>query len=231
MRVETPCINADSTALTDLYRLRLYGQRCGRADTAFFGYLDARGRECDTLYFDLTVDSLGTTYDLWAIAEDTSGNLSPGASHFGLAVPARDFEPGLLGAYYNRMDWTQFCGSRIDGPIAFDWGSGGPIPCITPYDYSVEWTGKLRASVEGIYTLWLDVTSGAQLKVNGAALIDRLTDETTWTQGWPQFLAAGSENAIELRYVFNWQGGARITLSWTPPGGTKATIPLDALEH
>lgn len=233
MMVVAPCTNDDSlhTPLTDLMAIDLYMLRCGRSDTLALGSLDAVGRECDTLYFDLGVDSIGTTYDVFGYARDTSNNRSWRPAFYGLAVAAREFDPGLLGAYYNRMDFTQFCGSRIDGPIDFDWSGGSPLPCVTPYDYSVEWTGKLRASIEGIYTVWLDVNGGARLWVNGSLLIDRITDVTSWTQGWTQYFDAGSENEVRIAYVFNWQGSARVRFSWTPPGGVKATVPLDALVH
>jgi hypothetical protein len=113
--VTAPCYNMDAPSkefptvpacfdtvgasrCTDLDAIILFGRRCGQTDSTIIGEISARGRECDSLSFDMEIefpaDTLGRTAYIWARARDISGNLScdPGV---GVTINVEKTEPGV----------------------------------------------------------------------------------------------------------------------------------------
>lgn len=232
MEITAPCTNDDSlmTPLTDLKQIVLYGQRCGRPDTVRLGTIPAMGRECDTLSFDLQIDSTGTTFDLWAFSEDVNGNRSRRPVWCQIAVPQQDYSAGLWGQYYADTTFTDYRLSRADQNIDFRWEEGAPAPNM-PRDYfTVRWTGSIRTTVSGQYKFKVLINNGARMWVGGNKILDDWADLSERTATVYATLNGGSEYDFMMEYKENL-GIARIVLSWTPPGGTEAVVPPSAFVH
>lgn len=142
---------------------------------------------------------------------------------------------GLFGSYY---DYTGESfpspppptgtptGTRVDGPIDFDWGSGSPgVPGIGTDFFAIRWDGAIHVTSSGSYQFQTVSDDGVRLWVNDVLVIDNWTDHaaTTNTSGNVS-LVAGQTYSIRLEYYEN-AGQAVIRLRWGPSGGPFVPIP------
>ncbi|HHJ05974.1 MAG TPA: hypothetical protein ENK24_00575, partial [Anaerolineae bacterium] len=176
---------------------------------------------------DLELARGNHTLHLLATARNTQGQLQlrwqpPNQTEE--VIPPRAFyhapvtNNGLLGKYYANPNWQ--------GPPAFTQIDAflNVYFHLTPLPrpYSVEWVGQLEVPAAGFYNLGLRAVSGAQLFLDGKALLATETPnqytETTVS------LLAGLHN-IKVRFL-DAQDRSRIHLYWTPPGlGEPEPIP------
>jgi photosystem II stability/assembly factor-like uncharacterized protein len=140
---------------------------------------------------------------------------------------------GLYGEYYNDppkehlLSLPRF--SRIDRGISFDWGVGSPAQGIGTDDFSVRWTGWLKAPATAKYTIDVNSDDGVRLWVGDSELID----------GWypvPQHrvyegleFVGGRLYPVRLEY-FEAGGLARVQLSWKAgEEGDLEAIPAECM--
>ncbi|MDQ2075234.1 DUF6701 domain-containing protein [Marinimicrobium sp. ABcell2] len=140
---------------------------------------------------------------------------------------------GLVGEYYN---WTGSSpppppsgtpdGTRIDGPIDFNWGAGSPgVVGIGADQFSVRWQGFVRVEQSGNYQFQTVSDDGVRLWVNNQLLIERWNDHSAATDtSGNVFLTAGELYPIRLEYYEN-TGQAVIRLRSAPAGSSFAPIP------
>ncbi|HVM28505.1 MAG TPA: PA14 domain-containing protein [Mycobacteriales bacterium] len=118
-----------------------------------------------------------------------------------------------------------------DGSFNKDWGTLSPVPGIVPEDnFSLRATGLIRLDQAGTYTFTLDADDRARLWIDNKLVVDH------WPDGaWNGAKSATFHNAVAgallpIRIEHNdTGGGARLRLSWTPPGQSSATVPASAL--
>jgi hypothetical protein len=132
---------------------------------------------------------------------------------------------GLTGTYY-RTDYnlTGDYSTRVDPVINFDTSVSGACGAtvwsmenMCPDNFSVRWTGQVKAPVDGDYTFATTSDDGVRLWVDGVPLIDN------WTTHGPTqdigastvHFVAGSTHDIELDF-YERGGGELIDLQWTP---------------
>jgi PA14 domain-containing protein/galactose oxidase-like protein/K319-like protein len=141
---------------------------------------------------------------------------------------------GLTGRYYNDpADGTKFTTlvrTRIDPTVNFDWGTGSPVPgVVKAEDFSVRWTGQIRAAVTGDYTFSTVSDDGVRLWVNGRLLINNWTSHATTTDtSAPIALVAGVKYSVVMEY-YERTGGAVASLRWAYPGQDTQVIPQSRL--
>jgi hypothetical protein len=83
-------------------------------------------------------------------------------------------ENGLLGSYFNQIDFNGETYMRIDKTMNHQWEENSPWPeYIDPETFSVLWTGRLVPSRSGRYTLYLLADDGARLWINGDLVLDQ----------------------------------------------------------
>lgn len=237
MTVLTPCTNddatdsTDATPLTDLKQINVWWQRCGRVDSLLLGVIPAAGRECDSLPFDIQIDSIGTTYDLWAYAEDFSGNKSILAIHCAIAVPWEDYAYGLWGTYYSDTTFTQPVTARLDPTLDVEW-SGVPAAGVPDDGFGVRWAGRIRTLAGGTYAFRAYINNGFRMRIGGEPVIDGTSwtnPNTHWSSGSID-LAAGTEYDFSADFR-DEQGLAFVHLYWTPPGSAEQIVPASAFVH
>jgi MSHA biogenesis protein MshQ len=132
---------------------------------------------------------------------------------------------GIPGDYFNNMTLSGSpAGTRIDGPVDFDWGTGDPgVTGIGADQFSVRWDGILRATVTGNYQFQTVSDDGVRLWVNNTLIIDNWTDHAAATDTSGNVaLTAGELYFIRLEYYENG-GSAEIRLRWQPPGDVTFT--------
>lgn len=131
---------------------------------------------------------------------------------------------GLLGTYFDNMDFTSQKFTRTDSTVNFNWGSGAPASSIQPDLFSVRWTGSVLAPKTETYTFYTHSDDGAKLTVNGQVLVNKLVPQgpTTWSGSIA--LIAGQKYSIQYEYIERY-GGAQASLSWSSPTLAKQIIP------
>ena len=134
---------------------------------------------------------------------------------------------GLRGQYYNDGGSAQyplanpFAGSpaltRTDATVDFNWGGNSPGSPVNPDNFSVKWTGQVKAPTTGTYTFTVTADDGVRLFLGGETLIDAWRDQGPTAYSRTATLTAGTLYNIELHF-YERGSGAECRLHWTPPG-------------
>jgi hypothetical protein len=131
----------------------------------------------------------------------------------------RGMQPGsgLVGSFYPNANWSGEPSTvRIDRQIAYYFHF---LPLSRPY--SVRWTGRLLAPIEGTYQLGIKAISTASLSIDGNLVIEPTEPGELQTQ--ETLLTAGMHD-LELQFLDN-QSHSQVYLYWQVPGQNLETIP------
>jgi hypothetical protein len=131
---------------------------------------------------------------------------------------------GLLGTYFDNMDFTAQKLARVDPQVNFNWGYGSPAGSVQTDTFSTRWTGQVQAQKSETYTFYTKSDDGARLTVNGKVLIDKLIPQGPTEYSGQIALAAGQRYSIQLDYMER-SGGSEVSLSWSSPTTAKQVIP------
>ncbi|WP_164880624.1 multicopper oxidase domain-containing protein [Clostridium manihotivorum] len=128
---------------------------------------------------------------------------------------------GLLGSYYGDKKFDDVILKRLDERISFDWS------CDKPKDleeeFSVKWTGKIKASTPQRYKLQLFCIGNATVKLNGKEI---LTVKDYYSLPYAfDMIDFEKDNFydIEITYVGNSKG--KIALQWSSSTNKKEIVP------
>ncbi|QEH43316.1 PA14 domain-containing protein [Chitinophaga sp. XS-30] len=127
---------------------------------------------------------------------------------------------GFKGEYFYRTDRNNRVKAyeKNDPLIAFmDNASivANPPPGVSPLgnQYSVRWTGRIKAPVTGVYNITTDSDDGVVLCVNDTCIIDDWKDHPPKINYATLNLEAGEVYNIKLDY-FNGVEGAKMVMEW-----------------
>ncbi|HYE83331.1 MAG TPA: PA14 domain-containing protein [Clostridia bacterium] len=135
---------------------------------------------------------------------------------------------GLMGEYYDDIDFEDLVFTRVDPEIDFNWGFKAPDPSMDNTSFSVRWTGQVEAEYTGKYTFYAYASNGVRLWVNGKRIIDE------WRFLFPKEgkgtieLTAGEKYDIKVEYQ-EMIGRAKAVLSWSCKEQNKQLIPRERL--
>ncbi len=176
--------------------------------------------------FDVKVDALGSgPLALSALVDD----LAPATAAAGtVTASAGPGATGLIGEYYDNIDFTGTLLQRIDPAVDFDWANGSPDPSMGVDDYSIRWTGWLRPDVSETYTFYTQTDDGVRLWIDDQLVIDKWIDQAVTEWSGTIALQAGVE--VSVRMEFYERGGQAVArLFYSAPGVVKQVIPADHL--
>jgi parallel beta-helix repeat protein len=160
---------------------------------------------------------------------DVAGGSSPDCNDNGLPDECEGpAVSGILGEYYDNMNFTGMVRYRVDSTINFVFGNLGPWPDFGSDTFSIRWRGLLRTSSAGTYTFYSFTDDGVRLWVNGQLIIDRWVDQAPTEASGTISLNADTWYSFTMEYYENG-GGAVAVLYWQPPGEPKSLIPPDRL--
>jgi glucose/arabinose dehydrogenase len=172
----------------------------------------------------------GTTYQFssWSDGGAASHVISTPAANttFTATYQATTTPPGvgLLGTYWDNINFTGPSVTRVDGVVNFNWGAGAPIAGIGADTFSVRWSGQVRAKVSGTHTFFTTSDDGVRLFVNGTQVINNFTDHSAVENSGTIALTAGQ--LYDIRMEFYENGGQAVAqLRWSAPGVAKEVIP------
>jgi beta-glucosidase len=143
------------------------------------------------------------------------------SSEFSTPSDKNELVRGLKGEYFSNKELSGAPTlSRIDRRIMFDWGDLAPASSLPEDNFSVRWTGKMKADTEGDYEFFVRGDDGYRLYVNNQLLIDDWHDQGTTTQSAILHLGSNSLNDIKLEY-YEHTGGAEISFGYRLLGEEK----------
>jgi len=170
--------------------------------------------------------SAPSTYPLRLIVTDGAITVSDDIT----VVVAQDGTiTGLLAQYFNDPgDGTHFvtpAKSRQDPNIEFDWASGAPDPLVQADNFSVRWTGQIKAPVTGAYTFSTTADDGIRVWINGQLVVDDWSDHAARTvSGAAVSLVANTMYDIKVEFYDHTRLGSA-KLLWAYPGQSQVIVP------
>jgi WD40 repeat protein len=136
---------------------------------------------------------------------------------------------GLRAELFDGPDFDRPVVARYDLPPNQAWAGTALDPRLTPDQFSIRWTGWLKAPRPGCYTLRLTADDRARLWLDGRLLLD--TSLASSARGSEAAVdLSGEPHSLRIDYVQGW-GDAHIVVRWSPPGGAPVPIPAEALFH
>lgn len=128
---------------------------------------------------------------------------------------------GLLGRYFANGDWTPpEVLSRIDA--RFD-RYIHVVPLPRPY--TVEWTGKVAAPVEGLYRFGLESIDESMLWIDETLVVEA-QQPNTYAEG--EIALSQGLHDIRIRFA-DRTSHTHINVYWQPPGRERQILPMEAL--
>jgi MYXO-CTERM domain-containing protein len=130
---------------------------------------------------------------------------------------------GLMGQYFDNMNFTGTSLTRVDAQVDFNWGVESPDATLGPDTFSVRWTGQLKADFAETYLFSTTTDDGVRLTVDDAVVIDNFTNHAPTLDTGSLALTPGWHPVL-LEYFENG-GGAQVALSWSSPSQPEQIIP------
>lgn len=126
---------------------------------------------------------------------------------------------GFKGEYFNDIHLRNRVYQKNVPVLSFQ-NSGeltaNPPPGATPLgqnDFSVRWSGRIKAPVTGVYTIHTTSDDGIAVFVNDTAVIDEWTDHSVMTKDATVNLEAGEVYKVRVDY-YNGPGVANLVVEW-----------------
>jgi hypothetical protein len=145
---------------------------------------------------------------------------------------------GLLAQYYNDSPNAVYplanpftvspVLTRTDARVDFKWRGASPGSPVSADNFSVKWTGQVKAPVSGSYTFTVTGDDGVRLFLSGAKVIDGWRNQAPTVYTYSTTLTEGTLYDIELHFYESLQG-AVCRLQWSYPGQSTQAIPQSQL--
>ncbi|WP_054941709.1 glycosyl hydrolase [Paenibacillus ihuae] len=135
---------------------------------------------------------------------------------------------GVKGEYFNNMTLS---GApvlvRIDPAVNFVWRQSSPDPAVASDNFSVRWSGWLKADFSESYTIYSSSDDGIRVWIDGGLVIDSWIKQSGQERKGSVNLTAGRLHELRVEYFEN-QGDAKAVLMWESPSQPKVIIPAGA---
>ena len=135
---------------------------------------------------------------------------------------------GLLATYYGESDFRGRTLTRVDPTLDFEWTSSDPAPGITRTNFSVRWSGLVKADYAEEYTFYVLADEQVRLWIDDKLVIDR-PDQSWLSENRGSLpLAAGEKYPVRLETISH-NGTAVAKLMWSSASISKTNIPASHL--
>jgi hypothetical protein len=162
---------------------------------------------------------------LASLVDDLTGAATSAGTFVASVAPGA---AGLLGEYYDNIDFTGTLLTRVDPIVNFDWANGTPDPSMGIDNFSIRWTGWAQPDFSETYTFYTQTDDGVRLWVNNQLVIDSWIDQSVTERSGTIALTGG--NLVSIRMEFYEKGGQAVArLLWSSPSLAKQTIPAERL--
>ena len=123
---------------------------------------------------------------------------------------------GLLGQYYNGINFDYLAFTRVDEKIGFSRKLESPCPGVGKEYFSIRWSGKITPPLSGVYKFHVVADDGVRLWVNHEQLIDAWFDQEATSYSGSILLDGGQSYDIRIEY-FNSIVHSVIDVEWEVP--------------
>jgi glucose/arabinose dehydrogenase len=132
---------------------------------------------------------------------------------------------GLTGDYFaNKTVSGTPVLSRLDSTVNFSWAQGSPGPGVPVDQFSVRWTGLIKAPTTETYSFCTTSDDGIRLWVNGTLVVNNWTDHSQTENCGNINLTQDQYYSIKLEfYDSGWTATA--ILRWQTPTIAKQVVP------
>ncbi|MFZ5989825.1 MAG: S8 family serine peptidase, partial [Bacillota bacterium] len=148
------------------------------------------------------------------------------------AVIGSTLEPGmgtgLLGEYYDNMNFSGYYGAWIDETVNFDWNAGAPGEYMENDTFSVRWTGYVEPKYTEEYTFYANAGDGIRLWIDGQLIIDDWRDKGITESAGTISLNANHKYNIRMEY-YESLGVSKAQLWWSSQTQQKEIVPKEHL--
>jgi pimeloyl-ACP methyl ester carboxylesterase len=131
---------------------------------------------------------------------------------------------GLKGEYFNSLDFSGTALTRTDTVINFEWNYAAPFSGVNTDNFTVRWSGKVKADFTENYTFYTTCDDGVRLWVNNILLVNNWTDHSAVENTGTIALTAGQLYDIRLEY-YEKSVTATAKLSWSSASQPKQIVP------
>jgi len=135
---------------------------------------------------------------------------------------------GLIGSYFNGMNFETLVGTRTDAEINFNWGTASPMAGQVKSDsISARWTGQVQPRYTGTYTFYITSDNGRRVWIDNRLIIDRwVNNQSTYSDTIS--LNAGQKYDIKVEY-FESNSTATCKLEWASGLQAREVVPQSQL--
>ncbi len=137
---------------------------------------------------------------------------------------------GLMGEYFDNVDFTGNKLVRTDLAVNFDWAATAPHPALPADNFSVRWSGFIAPRFSETYTFSTLVDDGVRLWIDDRPNIDAWFDQAATLHNGAITLIAGRRYRIRMEY-YERGGQAVAKLFWSSPSQAQEFIPKERLHH
>ena len=135
---------------------------------------------------------------------------------------------GLLATFYSMSDFRGRTVTRVDPTLNFEWTAGNPAPGIARTNFSVRWSGLLKADHAEEYTFYVLADEQLRLWIDEKLVIDR-PDQSWLSENRGSLpLAAGERYPVRLEAVSR-NGAAVAKFMWSCASIEKTNVPASHL--
>jgi hypothetical protein len=133
-------------------------------------------------------------------------------------------QQGLLGTYYKEAQFGGSTLTRVDPTIDFNWGDRDPAPGFARTNFSVRWSGQIKADYTEEYTFYTVTDEQVRLWIDNRLLINR--PEQSWLMESKEGVALAAGERYDVRLETKSQtGGAVAKLFWSSASISKTNVP------
>jgi len=135
---------------------------------------------------------------------------------------------GLVATYHGTSEFGGATATRIDPTVDFNWTERDPLPGFSRTNFSVRWSGQVKAGHSEEYTFYVLANERVRLWIDGRPLIERF--DQLWLSEIKGSLPLVAGEKYDLRLeVQSRTAGATAKLMWSSASVAKTNIPATHL--
>lgn len=140
-------------------------------------------------------------------------------------------ENGLLAEYFKNKNLEgKPALTKIDKQINFNFGIGSPFPDFPKDNFSIRWSGKLKAPKTGDFLIDVKSDDGVRLFINDTLVIDDWNDHGAETSSYKIHFVKNMLYNIKLEY-YEHLGSAIVKMGWRQPNNKQITDAVAAAKN
>jgi hypothetical protein len=144
------------------------------------------------------------------------------------ATPCDTSGSGLLGLFYDEINFTNLTLIRGGEQVHENWGSGSPSPLINADTFSVRWTGYIQPLFTEQYTIYIDSDDGMRVYIGGQTVVSDWSDHSERERSGTINLNRCQLYPITVEYYDN-SGDAVAEMEWSSANQPRGAVPLQNL--